>query len=145
MWNFLKLFAYFFCLHFFLLHLLVLQWSLWFPSQVCTLLFRHKDVTLALYSWTRFDCKCRMFHVHHHSSQPSLVLSLDDWLFVLWSRFMIFRYSILDIYIYDYNNQSSAIICCHLFGDPQTSLLVSLLVVSMVHIFPWVICSDPHK
>ena len=83
----------------------------------------HKDLNLALESWVWLEYKltCYMFHVHHHSPQSSsffrefrrLNLNLYEFL----SKFLIFWYSILTIYIYNYNNENSLIICCCLSDD----------------------------
>ena len=45
------------------------------------------------------------------------VLNFDGWLLLLFcSKFMIFWYLILFVYIYNYNNRISAIICCCISG-----------------------------
>ena len=88
-----------------------------------------------------------MFRVHHHSPQSSsffhefrrLNLNLYEFL----SKFLIFQYSILTIYIYNQNNENSSIICCCVSLMTYTSLFVFLLVVKMFHLFVQPIYLDP--
>lgn len=53
------------------------------------------------------------------------VLSWDDCLVVLMRKHLIFWYSILSPYIYNYNDMSSSIICCH--SDNVSSVSSSVI------------------
>ena len=120
----LMLLAYFFRLLFLLLYLLLLQQLLYFPAQVCTHHFSHKHLISASWSWAQFHYLCCMFHEHYHLPPSIFSLNFDGWSLVLFSKYIIFWYSIFFLYIY--NCISLSIICCDFSGGMYISLGISV-------------------
>ena len=105
-------------------NLLLLQQLLYFPAQVCTHHFSHKHLISASWSWAQFHYLCCMFHEHYHLPPSIFSLNFDGWSLVLFSKYIIFWYSIFFLYIY--NCISLSIICCDFSGGMYISLGISV-------------------